>query len=359
MILITEAADLNSYLQSSPLIDLHDPLLIQKAHELFEGVTDETQKIRIAFEFVRDQIPHSWDIKSHRVTRNSHEVLLYREGICYAKSMLLAALLRSQGIPTGFCVQRVTLGETDESGYCLHALNAVYISSAGRWHRIDARGNSGSINAQFCLDHEQLAFPIREEYGEVDYPQIYAELPSVLVKTLEENDDCFEMYLHGLPSELPEENLIKIQLVRAVSEDSALLIETQNAVFYDDFVTFGECPAYNESPQTMRELIENAIVYKIMIGERLVGDMIIRRRPKGEYYLRVLAILPEAQGLHVGSRALELLFDSHPDAVKWTLITPKSRARNCHFYEKMGFVKMSEEVHSPILTLNHYEKRMN
>lgn len=45
------------------------------------------------------------------------------------------------GIPAGICYQRLTLGDTPESGYCIHALNAVYMKRLDRWIRLDARGN--------------------------------------------------------------------------------------------------------------------------------------------------------------------------------------------------------------------------
>ena len=91
------------------------------------------------FLYVRDEVSHSWDIQGHRVTRSATDALTFKEGICYPKSHLVAALLRNQGIPTALCYQRLTLFDDDHGGHALHALNAVYLE--GAWHRIDARGN--------------------------------------------------------------------------------------------------------------------------------------------------------------------------------------------------------------------------
>lgn len=126
----------------------------------------------------------------------------YKEGICYAKSMLLAALLRKEGIPTGFCYQRLTLGDTPETGYCIHALNAVFISSLDKWIRLDARGNTNGVNAQFSTDIEQLAFPVRIEYDEVDYETIFASPIKITTETLENNNDAIEMMKLKLPIRL-------------------------------------------------------------------------------------------------------------------------------------------------------------
>jgi transglutaminase-like putative cysteine protease len=154
------------------------------------------------FEFVRDKIAHSWDIQSRRVTARASEVLRYGEGICYAKSHLLAALLRGQGIPSGICYQRLTLGETPETGYCIHALNTVYLTSHDRWIRLDARGNKPGVDAQFSLEEERLAFKVREELGEYEYLSNYAEPHPKIVATLQDSYDCLEMYASYLPTRL-------------------------------------------------------------------------------------------------------------------------------------------------------------
>ena len=76
---------------------------------------------------MRDEIKHSWDVQDKRVTKSASDVLEQGVGICWAKANLLAALLRACGIPAGICYQRLTLGDVPETGFCIHALNAVYI----------------------------------------------------------------------------------------------------------------------------------------------------------------------------------------------------------------------------------------
>ena len=114
---------------------------------------------------MRDEIKHSWDVQDKRVTKSATEALEQGVGICWAKANLLAALLRACGIPTGICYQRLTLGDVPETGFCIHALNAVYIKSLDRWIRLDARGNKSGVDAQFDLEQERLAFPVRKDLG--------------------------------------------------------------------------------------------------------------------------------------------------------------------------------------------------
>lgn len=163
---------------------------------------DDVERARRVFHFVRDEVHHSWDIQGRRVTRTALDVLAYREGICYAKSHLAAALLRCAGVPTGICYQRLTLMDDDSQGYAVHALNTVYLQSLERWIRFDARGNKPGVNAQFSLDREQLAFRIRPEYDEVDYLVNHSEPHPAIVETLVQNDDAMTMYLKGLPAAL-------------------------------------------------------------------------------------------------------------------------------------------------------------
>ena len=152
-----------------------------QAKKLAEGSTSSEETARKCFEFVRDEIKHSWDYKLNPVTCKASDVLKYGTGYCYAKSHLLAALLRANKIPAGLCYQRLTI--TDVPPFCLHGLNAVYLKDFG-WYRIDARGNKQGVTAEFCPPVEKLAFPIAT-LGEADLPEIWAEPLSAVTQTLE------------------------------------------------------------------------------------------------------------------------------------------------------------------------------
>ena len=151
---------------------------------------------------MRDEINHSWDVQDKRVTKSAMEVLEQGVGICWAKSNLLATLLCACGILTGICYQRLTLGDVPETGFCIHALNAVYIKSLDRWIRLDARGNKVGVDAQFDLEQERLVFPVRNDIGEIDYGVVYANPSAKLMQVLEDNTDALYMYLNCLPDSI-------------------------------------------------------------------------------------------------------------------------------------------------------------
>lgn len=197
-----ESPNLQDFLEETDVVDYSHYLIQAKTASLFYDGQSEIEKIQAAFLYVRDHISHSWDIHSRKVTRKASDVLEFKSGICYAKSNLLAALLRSEGIPTGFCYQRLMTFDTPEKGYCLHALNAVYIQSLQRWIRLDARGNKPEINAEFSIDQEKLAFYPIEENDEKDFPTIYRKPNPRTLATLESCSDAIEMYIYFLPDSL-------------------------------------------------------------------------------------------------------------------------------------------------------------
>ena len=172
---------MHRYLASSKYIDAHHPKVVQKAAELAVGCTSEEMLVLRCFEFVRDAIKHSNDYQLNPVTCSASEVLQHGTGYCYAKSHLLAALLRANGIPTGLCYQRLAVG-TEGPPFCLHGLNAVYLKQHG-WYRIDARGNKPGVDAAFSPPMERLAFPIIGPQ-ERDLPENWPEPLPVIVKAL-------------------------------------------------------------------------------------------------------------------------------------------------------------------------------
>lgn len=187
------------YLASSKYIDWDHPDIQVEARRLSESISDEVDLVKACFEFVRDEIRHSWDFQLNPVTCKASEVLLHRTGYCYAKSHLLAALLRANGIPAGLCYQRLTISN-NQPPFCLHGLNAVYLKEHG-WYRIDARGNKEGVDAECMPPLEKLAFTVTRE-GELDLPGIMHEPMDVIVDLLEKSKSFQEVAEH-LP-DMPE-----------------------------------------------------------------------------------------------------------------------------------------------------------
>jgi ribosomal protein S18 acetylase RimI-like enzyme len=149
---------------------------------------------------------------------------------------------------------------------------------------------------------------------------------------------------------------MEVVIARAAIEDTPELIAVQDLAFAEEFERYGECPSFRESPDAMAEMIANAIVYKITVDGRIVGDAIVRQREDGSRYLRTISVIPACQGLGIGARAIEFMESDNPDAARWRLITPAGSPRNRHFYEKLGYRVVGEHRRSERLTLIEYEK---
>lgn len=181
---------MKDYLASTEYIDWKEPSVQAKAEALSQGLQAQESIAKVCFEYVRDEIKHSNDYQLNPVTCKASDALKYKTGYCYAKSHLLAALLRANGIPAGLSYQRLTI-DNDQPPFCLHSLNAVYLPEVG-WYRIDARGNKEGVDAQFTPPTEKLAYPIMVK-GEADLPGIYAEPLEEVVSVLTQSSSYDEV----------------------------------------------------------------------------------------------------------------------------------------------------------------------
>lgn len=182
---------MTEFLRSTEVIDWQHPDVLARARSLAMGCGDLSAVARRCFEWVRDEIKHSLDHGLQPVACSASEVLKVGSGICYAKSHLLAALLRANGIPTALRYQRLRFDD-DGSAFCLHGLNAVHLPECG-WYRIDARGNRADIDAQFTPPIEKLAFQVRAP-GEADLPGLFADPLAVIVTALTSHSTMGELW---------------------------------------------------------------------------------------------------------------------------------------------------------------------
>ncbi|HJJ78083.1 MAG TPA: transglutaminase family protein, partial [Methanocorpusculum sp.] len=97
------------FVEEDSYVDFTHPVIDSLCFDLFDGIEDDVEKTRAAYHFVRDEIPHSFDIDSDLVPTKASDVLLAGTGICHSKANLLAAILRHENIPAGFCFEHITL----------------------------------------------------------------------------------------------------------------------------------------------------------------------------------------------------------------------------------------------------------
>jgi transglutaminase-like putative cysteine protease len=185
----------NPFLRPSAVIDADHPAIAARAASLRGDLADPTAIAGACFRFVRDEIRHSMDYGLNPVTCRASDVLAHGHGYCYAKSHLLAALLRANGIAAGLCYQRLSLDDIGPP-FMLHGLNAVKLPGIG-WHRVDPRGCKPGVSSDFTPPVEATAYRPRLP-GEADLPEVWPEPLPEVVRALERASD-WQAVLAGLP----------------------------------------------------------------------------------------------------------------------------------------------------------------
>ena len=183
MLIVPQYSDMEKFLCCDEIIDYDAENIKKLAEEIKYKSENKTHYAKRCFEYVRDEIAHSGDINGKTVTCKASEVLKFGEGICLAKSHLLCALLRYNGIPAGMCYQHLMFDHKHTPYLILHGLNGVYIEEIGKWIRLDSRGNKKGVNAQFSLDEDKIAFKTEED-GEYDDPTVYAKPKENVIEIL-------------------------------------------------------------------------------------------------------------------------------------------------------------------------------
>ena len=199
--MVLHSNKIDDYLKHDDVIDFENEAVSKLADALFQKADGELDFIKAAYEFVRDNISHSADRGEDAVTCAASEVLKAGHGICFAKSHLLAALLRAKSVSAGFCYQKLILDDETAPVLIYHGLNGVYIKERKKWIRLDARGNKAGVNAQFSLETERLAFAVRPELGEEDGFVIYPDPDVKVVEKLRNAKTRTELW-RNLPKEL-------------------------------------------------------------------------------------------------------------------------------------------------------------
>lgn len=347
-LIIRDAID--EYLSVSKYINWNDDSIISKADEFKLKFTDEISLVKAVYEFVRDEIKHSWDAQDKRVTKSATEVLEQGVGICWAKANLLAALLRACGIPAGICYQRLTLGDVPETGFCIHALNAVYIKSLNRWIRLDARGNKAGVDARFDLEQERLAFSVHRDFGEVDYGIVYANPSDKLMKVLEESTDALYMYLNCLPDSIFEYRRATIEDIDDLVRTRIIVLRAANKLSDNADMSIVE----QESDTYYRRALESGehIAWLVYDNGTFIGAggvsfyqvMPTYHNPSGKKaYIMNMYTAPEYRRQGIAFHTLDLLVkDARKQGVSQIALEATDMGRP--LYEKYGFVTMENEM---------------
>jgi ribosomal protein S18 acetylase RimI-like enzyme len=131
---------------------------------------------------------------------------------------------------------------------------------------------------------------------------------------------------------------VNLNYIKAKKNDAELLINLYNVSFYDDYIKYGECPAYGRTIEDMEVSIAKFPKLIIYHNEIPIGVVSVANKGNGEYYLGCLCVIPEFQGKGIGTLAVKYILSYYSDWNKITLITPADKEENINFYtKKCGF----------------------
>ena len=137
---------------------------------------------------------------------------------------------------------------------------------------------------------------------------------------------------------------MELSYKNADTNDAETLIDIYNSAFYDDYILYGECPAYGRSRENMEQSIAEFPKVIAYDQGRPVGVISTKCEGKGKYYIGCLAVKKEEQSKGIGTALMNYFLDGHPDWNEITLVTPCDKEQNIRFYtERFGFDITGEE----------------
>ena len=138
---------------------------------------------------------------------------------------------------------------------------------------------------------------------------------------------------------------MKIEYRKAEIADAELLIGIYNSAFYDDYIRYGECPAYGKTREMMERSIAGYPKFIILYDNEPVGCVSCKEVAAGIYEVGCLCVVPKYQGKGIGTQAIRFIASYYEDWSKITLVTPMDKTENVKFYtEKCGFDIVSVEM---------------
>lgn len=191
---------MDEFLKATDIINSTHPAIVAAAAEIVGDAEGDEDVAHRCFRWVRDSVRHSSDHQLPVVTCTASDVLRHRAGFCYAKSHLLAALLRARGIPAALCYQRLAFDGT-ASSFFLHGLVAVHLKRHG-WYRVDPRGGKPGISSGFNPPVECLPYTPKIP-GEMDVPGRFPDAIACVVATLRQWPTAADVRAN-LPDYVPE-----------------------------------------------------------------------------------------------------------------------------------------------------------
>jgi transglutaminase-like putative cysteine protease len=171
--LTPDRTELGRYLEDTIVVDWQTPAVLERTRDLLAGVeaeADELQRVDLLFRFVRDQVGDALESEVESVACSASQVLHLGVWLAFSRCHLLAALLRSCGVPAGFGYQRLA---RETGGTTLHGFVGVWLARREIWVDLDPCGVAPGGPLSCPEVDSGLMDPVMEE-AELTYPTLWA-----------------------------------------------------------------------------------------------------------------------------------------------------------------------------------------
>lgn len=192
---VPDSTAIAHFLEESAVVDWQTPRVFEQARALAAPCEEDAERVQRAFAFVRDEIATP-DSDASPVACSAGQVLRQGAALSFARSHLLAALLRAVGLPAGFLYQRVRSGD-QQPRLVLYGLAAVRLEE--RWVPLDAGGDSpleGSRRIELDPAAPELSHPRGSEHGEVLLPTLFSKPSRRVLDLLQRTPDVAAVLAH-------------------------------------------------------------------------------------------------------------------------------------------------------------------
>ena len=106
---------------------------------------------------------------------------------------------------------------------------------------------------------------------------------------------------------------------------------------------------------------ERSDAYLLMLDGEAIGYVRVGEKADGYYSIADLAILPRHQGRGYAQFFLREIEKLYSSVEKWKLITVAEEKKDCHLYEKLGYVQVGivREIHENMHFVLYVKEKPN
>lgn len=152
-----------------------------------------------------------------------------------------------------------------------------------------------------------------------------------------------------------------VELIEIKKDEIKLAFKMHRKGFIPTFLKYRDRinPVFNSYNQFKKYFNnDNMVMFWIVNNSIKTGQLWLGFKDDCVILSRIF-VLPAYQNRGIAQKAITLAQQLYPDYKTWRLDTIKQEQRNCHLYEKLGYIPFGvERKINKRMTLIEYEKRM-